>query len=153
MNLDTAYDTARQLMDLHGLHKWDLRFDHARNRCGACHFSRRELSISKHFVRLNDMDEVRQTVLHEIAHALAGPRTGHNRQWRRIAARIGAPTTATNTTAAMPPPAWLLQCGTCLQVVASRHRRSLNLHHVRCGHCGASDHTQGQLQWIKREKA
>jgi hypothetical protein len=33
---------------------------------------------------------VRETILHEIAHALAGPRAGHGPRWRAIAHRIGS---------------------------------------------------------------
>jgi len=138
-------------MDQHGLQAWQLKFDHARNRCGACHYDRRALSLSRHFVSLNGPDELRATVLHEIAHALAGVGSGHNHLWRQIAARIGAPTRATNTTAKMPSHPWLLQCLSCLRVVARRHRRSLNLEHVRCRYCGARNPGQGRLQWINSE--
>lgn len=41
-------------------------------------------------MRLYGEAEVRETILHEIAHALAGPRAGHGARWREIAHRIGS---------------------------------------------------------------
>jgi predicted SprT family Zn-dependent metalloprotease len=40
-------------------------------------------------VLLNNVDEVRDTILHEIAHALA-PGDGHGPKWRMTCLRIGA---------------------------------------------------------------
>jgi SprT-like family len=47
-------------------------------------------------LRLRDVlaasdEEVRDTILHEVAHALAGPaNTGHGPKWREMARRVGA---------------------------------------------------------------
>lgn len=133
-------------MRTHGLDDWRLAFDHARQRCGACHFSARTITLSRHFVHLNDPQELRDTVLHEIAHALAGPHSGHGPRWQQIAEHIGAPVQTTNNTASMPAPRWGLQCESCSQIVARRHRRRINLHLVRCGHCGVH---HGQLNWVE----
>jgi len=140
-----AQTTARQLMDQHGLDDWRLHLDNARQRCGSCNFTNRQISLSKHFVELNDLSEVRNTVLHEIAHALTGPRVAHGARWQSAARKIGAPIAATNATADMPEPNWLLQCLSCTRVVAKRHRRSLNLELTRCRHCGFE---RGKLQWL-----
>ena len=35
-------------------------------------------------------EEIRDTVLHEIAHAIAGPEAGHGPLWKATARRIGA---------------------------------------------------------------
>jgi predicted SprT family Zn-dependent metalloprotease len=46
--------------------------------------------MSRLLVSLNDKREVRETILHEIAHALAGPKVrAHGREWGEIALRIG----------------------------------------------------------------
>lgn len=128
----------------HGLEDWSVRLDHARQRCGACHFTRREITLSRHFVRMNDSAEVQATVLHEIAHALCGPIAGHGPAWRAIAARIGAPVQTTNDSARMPEPRWQLLCLNCETVVARRHRRKLDLTRTRCRACGVE---HGHLTW------
>jgi len=60
------------LMQQHGLVGWTFKFDHARRRFGCCNFTRRTISLSRPLTFLNDDAEVRDTILHEIAHALAG---------------------------------------------------------------------------------
>ena len=135
---------AQRLLVDHNLTDWQFRFDHARQRCGCCNYQRREISMSKHFARLNGEAEVRNTLLHEIAHALVGPGHNHNEIWRRAAANIGAKVETTNTCASMPQPKWHLVCLNCAQTVAKRHRRNLDLHRVKCAHCGP---LAGELEW------
>lgn len=146
MTHQQALTTARALLDLHGLQAWTVHLDHARQRCGSCHFRNQKITLSRHFVSLNDAREVEATVLHEIAHALAGPRAGHGKRWQQIAERIGAPSQTTNDRAVMPEPPWGLRCISCAEIVARRHRRSLNLERVRCKYCGPEN---GLLDWVQ----
>jgi hypothetical protein len=53
------------------LPKWSFQFDSAKLAFGKCNFTDRVISLSRHLVELNNEAEVRDTVLHEIAHALA----------------------------------------------------------------------------------
>lgn len=69
---------------------WTFRFDRAKRRFGICRFARKEISLSRHLVELNDEAECRDTVLHEIAHAMAGPRAGHGPAWKRACLVVGA---------------------------------------------------------------
>lgn len=91
MRLTEAVDLALTLMNDHGLGlTWSFGFDNAKQRCGLCQHHRRRITLSRHYVRLNDEAEVRDTILHEIAHALTGPGAGHGVQWQAQAIRIGA---------------------------------------------------------------
>ncbi len=90
MNLYEAAHLARALMREHALDNWTFAFDHARRRFGACNYTKRRISLSRPLVLLNGIDEVRDTVLHEIAHALCPPDEGHGPRWRATCARIGA---------------------------------------------------------------
>ena len=80
-------------MEWHGLllqvPQWKVAYDHGRRRAGMCVFSSKTLSFSRHLVARASAEQMRDTILHEIAHALAGPRHGHSRKWRKIALRIG----------------------------------------------------------------
>lgn len=89
MDLTTARRLARDLMTRHGLSGWRLVFDNAKTRAGVCRYDREEIGLSRPLVLLHDEEQVRDTVLHEIAHALTGPRHGHDRVWRATARRIG----------------------------------------------------------------
>ena len=98
MELAKAQKLADELMTLHGLHypKWSFKFDHAKRRFGVCKYNRLggqifrgEISLSKHLVLLNDEEKVKDTILHEIAHALT-PGHGHDVVWKRKCIEIGA---------------------------------------------------------------
>ncbi len=89
MNLYEAAHLARSLMKEHRLDDWAFAFDHARRRFGACNYTRKRITLSRPLVLLNGIDEVRDTALHEIAHALC-PGDKHGPRWRATCARIGA---------------------------------------------------------------
>lgn len=68
---------------------WTFGFDRAVRRAGVCRYDERRITISRHLAERAEEDEVRQVLLHEVAHALAGHRAGHGPRWRARAAAIG----------------------------------------------------------------
>ncbi len=89
MHLTDAYELACALMTQHGLSGWTVEFDGAKKRAGICRFRERVIGLSAPLTRLHSEAEVRDTILHEIAHAMVGPRHGHGPVWRRQALAIG----------------------------------------------------------------
>lgn len=89
MNLTDARELALDLMTRHGLTKWRLTFDDAKTRAGVCRAASREIGLSRPLISLYSPEQVTETILHEIAHALVGPRHGHDAVWRATAVRIG----------------------------------------------------------------
>ena len=82
--------TARGLMDEHGLGEWTFAFLEAERRLGDCNYAERVIRIGRtHALDASDA-EIRDTILHEIAHALAGPEARHGALWKATARRIGA---------------------------------------------------------------
>ncbi len=81
---------ARRLMEEHGLRGWSLAFVEAKRRLGDCHFRDRVIRISRTHALEGSNEQIRDTVLHEIAHAIAGPEAGHGPLWKATALRIGA---------------------------------------------------------------
>lgn len=75
----------------HGFNGWELRLDGAKARAGSCNHVRKLITFSRRYVCSNETTEkmFMDTVLHEIAHALAGKEAGHGKVWRGIALRIG----------------------------------------------------------------
>lgn len=101
MDLRTTEKLALELMAKHGLDKtiWSFKWDNSKKRFGVCKYSfksrfdrtiiRGIIGLSRHLVELNDEPKVRDTILHEIAHALC-PGQGHNIVWKRKCIEIGA---------------------------------------------------------------
>lgn len=89
MNADDAMSIALKLMKKHGLSHWRFRFDNAKRRAGQCSHTYKFISLSLPLTQARSVDNVRNTILHEIAHALVGPGHGHNHVWRRKAREIG----------------------------------------------------------------
>ncbi|UQT45533.1 SprT-like domain-containing protein [Akkermansia muciniphila] len=83
---------ARLKMDELGLADWQFGWDRAKRRLGVCRLLEKSITISIHFVRANleTPHEIRDTILHEIAHALAWTRHGertHGPRWKQIAGK------------------------------------------------------------------
>ena len=89
MDLNDAARLGRRLLDEHGLHDWTVVFDRAKRRAGVCRPGRKEIGLSAQLTAIHPEAEVRDTILHEVAHALVGPRHGHDEVWRAMALRIG----------------------------------------------------------------
>jgi predicted SprT family Zn-dependent metalloprotease len=88
MNLYEARNLARTLMTQHGIPDWTFTFDHARRRFGSCQPTRKRITLSRTLTLLNTEEEVRDTLLHEIAHALT-PDDGHGPRWRAMCRKLG----------------------------------------------------------------
>jgi predicted SprT family Zn-dependent metalloprotease len=92
MNTFAAELLAKQLMLKHGLtvDGWSFVWDGARRRFGVCKHDRKQIGLSRPLTSLNTEAEVKNTILHEIAHALAVRGHGHDSHWKAICCRIGA---------------------------------------------------------------
>ena len=123
MRLIEAENLALTLMNDHGIGlTWSFAFDNAKRRCGLCQHHRRRITLSQHYVRLNDKAEVRDTILHEIAHALVGPGAGHGPRWQAQARRIGATPQRCASGVDMPEGNVEGVCGTRCTARRTRHR-------------------------------
>lgn len=111
MDLNLVEARARDLLDQHGLVTWQFAWDHARRRAGQTVFGPNKITLSKVLMKLYSPEQVDQVILHEIAHALVGPKHNHDATWRRTAARIGVVRPrASLKNAPSPEPRWI---GTC----------------------------------------
>ena len=123
MKLQDAENLALVLMEDHGIgNTWSFGFDHAKQRCGACHHGKRKITLSRHFVQRNGEAEVRDTILHEIAHAKAGAKAGHGRTWQMWAIRVGARPERCATNVDMPEGDIEGVCAPGCTVRHTRHR-------------------------------
>lgn len=86
--LSAARSETLRLLRLHNLPQWGVEFDKARARAGQTRYATRKISLSRYFIAANDIDRVRRTILHEIAHVLTEGH-GHDKVWKATCLRIG----------------------------------------------------------------
>lgn len=132
MELENARKLADDLMRMHKLlPRWSFKFDHSKVSFGKCYYGKKVISLSRHLVELNDEAEVRDTILHEIAHALAPRGAGHNAVWQAIAHSIGCNgQRCYGAEVVRPKPKYKGTCPAC-NLVIYRHRRT----EVACAVC------------------
>ncbi|GEP37650.1 hypothetical protein NPS01_13130 [Nocardioides psychrotolerans] len=122
MQLTAAAHLGRALLDQHGLRDWELVFDRAKRRAGICRETTRQIGLSAPLTELHSEADVRDTLLHEVAHALVGARHGHDRVWQATARRIGCSAErCMSPDAPSVDGAWVGLCGAAHRV--TRHRR------------------------------
>jgi len=85
-----AQQLAKQLMNEHGLTEqgWRFEYDTAKIRFGVCRYGSKMIGLSQPLTLVNNEAEVRDTILHEIAHALT-PGHYHDAVWKAKCREIG----------------------------------------------------------------
>jgi predicted SprT family Zn-dependent metalloprotease len=136
---------AQEFLTVHGLHDWKFRFNRCKTSLGLCVHRRRSIELSIYLVeRANPLEEIRDTILHEIAHALVGPKHGHDAVWRRKCRQIGAKPIRCGQ-ANMPEGCWRARCCGCGGSF-NRHRKPKRTRGWFCTRCGPN---RGRLVWVK----
>jgi len=115
MNLNFAEEMAVTELKYHGLFQqgWSFRFDRSVRRLGLCSHRKRRISLGQHATLVNDVAVVRNTILHEVAHALCGPNEGHGPVWKAKALEIGCDGNRLGNIAVKAPHKYQLYCLDC----------------------------------------
>jgi predicted SprT family Zn-dependent metalloprotease len=132
MDLQHAKEMAEALIARHRLHRqWTFVFDNSKVRFGKCDYRRKQISLSRYLAELNDEIEVQDTILHEIAHALAPRGAGHGPAWKAIAIAIGCNgQRCYGRHVRRPSPKHKGTCPSCKRIIY-RHRRNA----IACARC------------------
>jgi len=142
MQLADAQALAEQLMTQHGLSRWSFHFDRAKVRFGLCNFRDRVISLSRHLTELNHEAVIKNTLLHEIAHALVGLKHAHDKVWQAKAIEIGCDGARRYNAASINTPKlkYSATCASCQKIYQAQRVRK----HVACGLC-CKTHNQGKF--------
>jgi len=141
-----ARELATDLMNKHGLTGWRLIFDNARTRAGVCRYDRKQIGLSRILTALHSDEQVTDTILHEIAHALTGPGHGHDRVWRATAKRLGcSPTRCIPADAPRVEGAWEGSCPAGHRVTA--HRQPIRVR--SCPNCSPGFNLAARYTWTR----
>lgn len=137
---------ARSLMIKHGLSDWSFGFNRRKRSLGVCKYRTRRIELSVFHLKSSDED-IRDTILHEIAHALT-PGHKHGPAWKLTCIRIGArPERCGQPMEA--PSRYVLRCTTCGNTI-KRHRKTRKTY--ACSKCcnkhnGGKYSEQYKLEW------
>lgn len=131
---------------------WKVKYDRSKARYGSCDERKKTISLSKIHAKFATDSEFKNTVLHEIAHAIAGHAAGHGKEWKRVAQELGCDAKRCHP-ANEEHQAYLdrhmkrVQCP-CGHVDIRRHsvKRTFLLHN-RCRSCN------GELKVVKNARA
>jgi predicted SprT family Zn-dependent metalloprotease len=122
VDLNIAAATAVHMMHEHGLTDWRFEWDRAVRRVGACNYRRRVISLSRPLTERAPADIIRNTILHEIAHALVGRGHGHDWVWKLKARSIGCTGDRCSALNVQIEGKWQAVCPSCSRVF-HRHRQ------------------------------
>lgn len=116
-----AYVLGTDLLATYGLSpEWTLAFDRAKMRAGLTNFQTKTITLSEYMIRAASEQDVRNILLHEIAHALVGPYHGHDDVWRAKALEIGCDGCTYHGLGSFAEPLWTLDCP-CGNTHLTRH--------------------------------
>lgn len=129
--IESIHTLALQTMCNHGLKTWHFKFDRSTRRAGCCDYDNKLISISFDLVRSAAEEDIRDTILHEIAHALVGKQHNHDAVWKAKAIEIGGSGKRTHRLEFVPP-RYHVRCENhCWKHTAQRRNRRLI-----CRKCG-----------------
>lgn len=141
MNLTQAHKMIADEMRKHGLlaDGWTWKWDRATRRMGQCSYGDRRLSFSRALFSRNNEARCRDTVLHEIAHALVGPGYGHGPVFMAKCREIGAEARASysEATTTTVPAKYIGTCGCGPVHKRMKRTKAMNSNRV-CARCEQS---------------
>lgn len=142
MKISQAEPLIKELMDKY-IPGWEFRWDRATRRFGCCHQNLKRITLSKALAELNNWDDVKDTALHEIAHALAGVGHGHDNVWKTKCIEVGAsPTRCYDSSVKRPKKKWKGVCPECGRIIYGCRRRNIS-----CGKCCKTYNPKYKFIW------
>lgn len=146
-------------MTIHGVGHLAFEWARGKRQIGGCHYYmvRNELgrsipipvkiSLSRHFAELLTADEIRDTILHEIAHARALQKgyRGHGIVWQHEAITLGVKPAPCKAVTASPAKSVKGYCLKCEKTVVEQHRMPLRVYF----HKGCGLNREDALVWFK----
>ena len=119
------------LLKTHKLYQWSIVFDNAKTRVGICNYKTKSIGLSKYFLSSLNKLQLKDVLLHEIAHVLAWHGNWHGSKWKTIAKSIWC-TNIARTTKITIEKKWLYtaSCPNCKKSFQAHRKRK-----IACGDC------------------
>jgi superfamily II DNA or RNA helicase len=105
MERHIATKLLRDELDKYNLNSWSIRLNQSDNTkyFGFCSHKDECIILSSHYIDQFPEPEVLNTIRHEVAHAICGPRNGHNEIWEAKAREIGCTSVAPCSSFSLSP--------------------------------------------------
>ena len=116
---------------IHDLVGWSFKFFKSNIRLGTCDYTNKQILINEEFINRDD-DEVKDTILHEIAHVLTFG-CNHNNQWKLKCVELGCKPSLESNVITKTNFKYEVYCPTCDKVIGKRYNRRRNMMHANCG--------------------
>jgi len=141
---DQVIEQATELMNYHGLDGWTFKLERTRStrRAGVCRYRDQIIGITEPYALTASPDDLKQTIIHEIAHALT-PGAHHGTKWKNKMIELGADPKRCHDCTWSSPVAWIL-CSKCEKedpVITSKELDKYTIEDGKitshlCGSCG-----------------
>lgn len=136
MDCRKAEVMALDLMRHHGVGHMAFGWNQQKRSHGLCRYNQLgvayKIELSRPVTEVNAEETVLNTILHEIAHALAGPGAHHGWKWKSIAVSIGAAPERCAESTVRPAGKYALVCSSCGKRVTMYRRPKRR---KACGQC------------------
>lgn len=123
--IEAIASLAADLLNEFNLTNWTFHFDHSTRRAGCCNYHDKKISIASDLARNASDEDIRDTLLHEIAHALVGKKHNHDSVWKAKAKEIGCSGERTHRLVFSPPRYHVTCENGCWKQTAERRNRRL----------------------------
>ena len=116
---------------------WSFEMNNTKTRLAQCNYTKKKVCVSSYFLRgvSCNQKKIRNTILHEIAHILAGYGSGHNHEWKAIIVALGGSPERCGTMDKVPG-SYLLYCpNKCFE---KKYHRKPKVEGKLCKRCNSS---------------
>lgn len=111
----------RKELDKFELFTWTAELNNRKTQYGLCNYLNKTIYLSRYGIKLNTDEEVMDTILHEIAHALT-PGAGHKHRWKAKCVELGARPNRCSIKGTLPKGKYRYGCGEC-GYIRTYHRK------------------------------
>ena len=120
MELIHAKETALDFMEQFGLLErgWTFEWHNKKRAYGSCNWKKKKIYLSEFLLPHMQYKDIKDTILHEIAHALDSEKRGyssHDNTWKSVARKVGADPKSCHEKVDLPKSEfnWLHVCPKC----------------------------------------
>lgn len=156
MRIQEALHLANKLLKENGLSDWTVTIKNLKRTLGMCRYKSKTIVLGRFYLAAGSDEHIIDTILHEIAHALAGPGAGHGPKWKTACQKIGAIPKACCKDVTTPIGRYYAICPNCGIKYEYYRRPKYGLGDPKTGvtsyHCSVCGRGKGNLFFQDREK-